>query len=104
MSNEFGLERSYRFSDGTNEVVFGFNQDTSDCAVQVFAAARSKPLMSLVYLNSPGAKVVATLDGAYLEVGAPNSAPDCTNDWFVPSQGLRLHLRPIIFLESFGHA
>lgn len=101
VSDEFGHDISYAFDDGTHRLVFGFNVDTSDCSVQVFKKDNPDPLLSFVYLDSPGVKVVSAKSAPYLEVGAPNSAPGSTKEWFVPSEGLRIKLKPNLLVESF---
>ena len=41
-----------------HRVAFGFNIATSDCSVQVFFNGLQSPLVSIVYLDSPGARIV----------------------------------------------
>lgn len=104
VTEEFGRNLSYEYTDGIHRLVFGFNADTSDCSVQVFLKANNALLLSFVYLGSPGARVKKEKKVACLEVGAPDSAPGASSEWFVPSEGLRIHLEPTILVENIQHA
>jgi len=104
VTEDFGRDLSYEYTDGTHRLVFGFNADTSDCSVQVFLKANNAPILSFVYLSSPGVRVIKEKEVACLEVGAPNSTTGATNEWFVPSEGLRIHLEPSILVENIRRA
>lgn len=101
VTTEFGPDYSYRAKVDDYILTFGFNVVTSDCSFQLVAKDSAKPLISICYLNSPGARVVSTRDDEYLEIGGPESAPGCTLDWFVPSSGMRIHLVPNLRFENF---
>jgi hypothetical protein len=101
VDEEWGPSLSFEHEAHGHRAVFGFNVATSDCSVQVWFNGLQSPLVSIVYLDSPGARIVQTKTVPYLEIGAPGSAPGSTSEWLVPSHGIRLWVTPSIKLESF---
>jgi hypothetical protein len=104
VSNEYGAEASYSYTDSRHELEFGYNADTSDCSIVVTPLGADRPVVSFVYLNCPGARIVNDKRGECLEVAAPGAASGASLETFLPTRGLRIWLRPAITVEGFGDA